>query len=50
MNRPDPVMRAIRAHHRLMAEEGATWPPELQRLAQRKLLALKTRDSFDRYR
>lgn len=47
MNTPNQVMRDIRAFERWIAEDGATWPPELRALAQRKLMALQTRDQPD---
>ena len=43
-NEPNQVMREIRAHERLMAEESGAWPPELQGLAQVKLMSLQMRD------
>jgi hypothetical protein len=44
MNEPNQAKRDIRAFERWLANDSATWPPELQALAQRKLLALRTRD------
>ena len=43
-HQPNQVARDIRTFERWMAEDAATWPPELQALAQVKLMSLQMRD------